>query len=97
METRTSVRTLHPTVTAEEVTAHAEREAVGLVLAQELVGWHSGHLGHGRGVPVVVDEAVHVVHVGDGGQPAVVAGVHHPLHLATAVKRVLRHQKCWFL
>ena len=92
-----SIRTLHPTITTKEVAAHAQGETVRLVLAEELVRGDGGHLGQGRVVPVVVDEAVHVVHVGDGGQPVVVAGVHHPLHLAAAMERVLGHQKCGLL
>ena len=63
MEAGAAVRALHPTVTSEEVTAHAEGEAVRLVLTEELGAGHGDHPGGGRGVAVVVDQALRLLQV----------------------------------
>ena len=57
VEAGAALRALHPTVAPVEVAAHAQAEAVGLVLAQELDGLHGGE-GHGEcTVAVVVEKA----------------------------------------
>lgn len=93
MEAGAAVGTLHPAVTAKEVTTHAQREAMRLVFTEELLRGHRGHLGNGGVVAVVVDQALHLVQVLDEGEPVIVAGVDHPLHVTAAVKRILRHQE----
>ena len=97
MEAVAAVRTLHSTVTAEEVTTHAETEAVALILAQELVGGDAGHPGNAGAVSVVVDHALGLVNVSDDGEPLAVSRVDHPLYLAGAVVGVVRHQESWLL
>ena len=68
-----------------------------LVLAEELVAGHLGDPGHGRGVAVVVDQALGLRQVRELGQALRVGGVDQPLHVAAAVERVGRHQKPWLL
>ena len=73
VEAGAAVRALHPAVASKEVATHAEGEAVGVVLAEELVGGYGGHLGDCGAVAVVVDQALGVFQVsevgksGDGG------------------------------
>ena len=63
VETGTTIGTLHPAVAAKEVAAHAEGEAVRVVLAEELVGRHRCELRHRCAVPVVVHQALRLVQV----------------------------------
>ena len=97
MEAVAAVRTLHSTVTAEEVTTHAETEAVALVVAEELVGRHRGHPGQAGAVPVVVDLALRLLQVSNEGESVIVSRVHHPLHVTTTLEWILRHQERRFL
>ena len=64
METGAAIGALHPTVAAKEVAAHAEGEAVGVVLAEELVGRDGGEKSHCGTVPVVVHQALCLFQVG---------------------------------
>ena len=54
---------MHATVASKKVAAHAEGEAVGVVLAKELGGGDGGELGHGGAVPLVVHQALGLVKV----------------------------------
>ena len=69
VETVAAVGALHTTVAAEEVAAHAEGEAVGVVLAEELVGRDGGEQSHCRAVPVVVHQALGLFQVSEVRQP----------------------------
>ena len=97
MEAGASVWALHATVAAEEVAAHAEGEAVRVVLAEELVGGDAGHPGHAGGVAVVVDETLGILQVRNVRQSVVIPRVHHPLHLAATVEGIAGHQESWLL
>ena len=99
METGAALRALHATVTAVEVAAHAEGEAVGLVGAEELVGRHAGQAGRAGTVgAVVVDLAGGLGQVGQGRQAGRAArGADQPLHLAAALEGVAGQQELWLV
>ena len=65
MEAGAAIGALHPTVAAKEVAVHAEREAVGVVLAEELVGGDRGEQSDCRTVPVVVHQALGLFQVSE--------------------------------
>jgi len=63
MEARTSLRTLHATITGKKVAAHAEGKAVGLIRAEKLtiVHPHDGYSLMPVAMLVVVESAPDII------------------------------------
>ena len=92
MEAGAALGALHAAVAGVEVAAHAEGEAVGLVLAQELF---AGHLVDGDYRPVFTEAAsdlVEVLDAGAVGAEVVVDGL-QPLGLAVAGEGVAAQEE----